>query len=231
MTDQPLVIAFDVNQTLSDMASMGARFADVGAPPDLARWWFATLLRDGFALTAAGASQRFDALAEATLKAALAEVDLNRGPDEATEYLLGAFMQLPVHPDVPEGLRRLSQAGFRLMTLSNGATAVAEQLMQRAGLEGMFERFISVEDIGVWKPAKAAYQYAVRRCGVAPSQLMLVAVHPWDIDGAARAGLATTWINRSDTPAGYPAHFTPPDHTVSGLTGLADLLTGGPASS
>ncbi len=26
---------------------------------------------------------------------------------------------------------------------------------------------------------------------------MLVAVHPWDIDGAARAGLATAWINRN----------------------------------
>ena len=46
------VVVFDVNQTLSDLAPMARRFADVGAPEHLAKLWFATLLRDGFALTA-----------------------------------------------------------------------------------------------------------------------------------------------------------------------------------
>ena len=34
---------------------------------------------------------------------------------------------------------------------------------------------------------------------------MLVAVHPWDIDGAARAGLRIGWLNRRG--ACYPAYF------------------------
>jgi 2-haloacid dehalogenase len=55
---------FDVNETLSDMAPMEQRFADVGAHPLLARTWFASLLRDGFALTAVGASERFATLGE-----------------------------------------------------------------------------------------------------------------------------------------------------------------------
>jgi 2-haloacid dehalogenase len=46
---RPLVIVFDVNETLSDMSSMGQRFEDVGAPAHLAKTWFAGLLRDGFA--------------------------------------------------------------------------------------------------------------------------------------------------------------------------------------
>ena len=53
------VVVFDVNETLSDMAPLADRFADVGAPPALARLWFAALLRDGFARTAAGESERF----------------------------------------------------------------------------------------------------------------------------------------------------------------------------
>ncbi|GAC1569542.1 MAG: hypothetical protein NVS3B6_22950 [Pseudarthrobacter sp.] len=41
---------------------------------------------------------------------------------------------------------------------------------------------------------------------------MLVAVHPWDIDGASRAGLQTAWINRTGNP--YPSFFASPDQTV-----------------
>jgi 2-haloacid dehalogenase len=53
--------------------------------------------------------------------------------------------------------------------------------------------------------------------------MLMVAVHPWDIDGARRAGLQTAWVNRSDGT--YPATFLEPDHTVAGIEELAELLT------
>ncbi|WP_251042171.1 hypothetical protein [Arthrobacter sp. ISL-30] len=59
MSDEPSVIVFDVNETLSDMSPMAARFTEVGAPDHLAKLWFAALLRDGFALTAAGGNGSF----------------------------------------------------------------------------------------------------------------------------------------------------------------------------
>ena len=49
--------------------------------------------------------------------------------------------------------------------------------------------------------------------------MLLVAVHPWDIDGAKRAGLRTAWINRGGQP--YPGYFLAPDHSVTGLSELA----------
>ncbi len=55
----PSVVVFDVNETLSDLTPMGQRFADVGVPEWTAKVWFASLLRDGFALTAAGTTERF----------------------------------------------------------------------------------------------------------------------------------------------------------------------------
>ena len=61
MAQQPRaepVVVFDVNETLSDMAPLAQRFADLGAPPHLARLWFASLLRDAFARTAAGSAER-----------------------------------------------------------------------------------------------------------------------------------------------------------------------------
>ena len=55
----PAVILFDVNETLSDMSPLASRFVDAGAPAHLAATWFAALLRDGFALTAAGSTPTF----------------------------------------------------------------------------------------------------------------------------------------------------------------------------
>jgi 2-haloacid dehalogenase len=222
MNREPSVIVFDVNETLSDMAPLGGRFADVGAPEHLADLWFVTVLRDGFALTAAGSTERFATLAAARVREMLGALPLDRDLDGAVQHVMEGFTELPVHPDVPEGVRALRGTRRRLVTLSNGAAGVADQLLVSAGLRQEFEQLLSVEDAGVWKPAAAAYRYAARACSTDVADMLLVAVHPWDIDGAARAGMSTAWINR--TGAGYPDYFTPPTHTVTALDQLADRL-------
>ena len=65
----PAVVLFDVNETLSDMSSMAMRFVDVGARTHMAANWFTALLRDGFALTAAGGSAPFAQLGIGVLRA------------------------------------------------------------------------------------------------------------------------------------------------------------------
>jgi hypothetical protein len=70
----PHVIALDVNETLSDMAPLSQRFEQVGAPPHLRATWFASTLRDGFALTAAGGYADFREVAHAALQTILASV-------------------------------------------------------------------------------------------------------------------------------------------------------------
>ena len=222
MTVSPSVIVFDVNETLSDMSPMAARFTDVGAPGHLAKLWFASLLRDGFALTAAGASRPFAEVGADALRTVLHGVDLDRDTDAAVEHVMSGFTELSVHPDVPDGVRALRASGRRLVTLTNGSTQVSQRLLTGAGIREEFEALLSVEDAGAWKPTGTAYDYAARTCGTEPADMLLVAVHPWDIDGAARAGLATAWIDRSGSP--YPSCFTPPSLRAAGLTDLADQL-------
>ena len=220
---RPGLVVFDVNETLSDMSVMGQRFNDVGAPSHLAATWFAGLLRDGFALTAAGASAPFAELAARLLRVQLAGLSLNREVGEAVEHIMNGFGSLELHPDVVPGITALADLGVRLVTLSNGSTSVAAGLFDRAGIRDRFEHLLSVEEAGVWKPAAASYAYAWDRCGVPASEAMLVAVHPWDIDGASRAGLGTAWLNR--TGALYPSYFRRPDLEVETLSRLAQLLT------
>ena len=225
-TLRPEVVVFDVNETLSDLSPMGQLFGDIGAPQHLAATWFAGLLRDGFALTAAGTCPSFAELAAGLLRVQLASLTLHRDLEASVAHLMQSFNDLPLHPDVVPGINALAEAGLRLVTLTNGAASVAAGLFERAGIRGRFEQLLSVEEAGVWKPAAGSYGYALRQCDVAPSAALLVAVHPWDIDGAHRAGLTTAWVNRAGAP--YPGHFERPDVEVASLIELASLIRARP---
>ncbi|NUP60109.1 MAG: haloacid dehalogenase type II [Pseudarthrobacter sp.] len=222
MPAEPLIIVFDVNETLSDMAPLGDAFASIGAPRELAKLWFATLLRDGFALTASGDNPAFAAVGAEALRNLLTAEGTGGNLDDAVGRVMEAMRNLALHPDVADGVHALAAAGHRLVTLTNGAAGMADKLFVAGGIRGQFEMLLSVEDAPAWKPAKGAYEYAAQAAGTTPANMLLVAVHPWDIHGAARAGLRTAWINRSG--AGYPSYFQSPELTVTALTELAPAL-------
>jgi 2-haloacid dehalogenase len=223
MAARPEVVAFDVNETLSDMEPLRARFVEIGAPGHLMQTWFAATLRDGFALTAAGAYEEFSEVAAASLRVALAGVDgLQRDRDEAAAFVLSGFTELEVHSDVPDGMRKLHGAGIRLVTLTNGSVPLSEGMLARAGILDLLERRMSVGEVGRWKPAPEPYRHVATECGVSVNEVALVAVHPWDTDGARRAGLTSGWINRKGLP--YPQCFLAPHVRGSDLTAVADAL-------
>ncbi|WP_026552717.1 haloacid dehalogenase type II [Arthrobacter sp. H20] len=221
MTAMPAAIIFDVNETLSDMRPLGDAFIDAGMSDSLARPWFAKLLRDGFALTVTGDNPTFADIATDSLHRLLRQTS---GPGDHTDqvnHIMGQFKNLPLHPDTAPGLSALSQI-TELATLSNGATSVAEQLLNRGNVREKFAQLLSVQNAPRWKPAREAYDYAADELNQSVNQLLLVAVHPWDIHGANAAGMQTAWINR--TGASYPTYFTPPDIEAGDLSALADKL-------
>lgn len=135
---------------------------------------------------------------------------------------MAGFAELSVHPDVADGVAALGRLGCKLAALTNGSAANATALLERAGLRDAFGPVLSVDDAGAWKPERGAYELAARVLDQRPEELLLVAAHPWDIDGAGRAGLATAWLNRAGGP--YPGVFRAPDLVVRDLGALADEL-------
>ncbi|MGH2877503.1 MAG: haloacid dehalogenase type II [Solirubrobacteraceae bacterium] len=223
---RPAVLALDVNETLSDLQPLAARLEAAGAPGHLLATWFASVLRDGFALAAAGAYADFAEIARDTLRSTLAQVEgLTCTPDEAARLVLDGLRELPLHPDVRPGLEQLHAAGMRLVTLTNGSVASTRSLLERGGAAGLVEQLLSVEGVRRWKPSPEPYRDAAASCGVAPERVMLVAVHPWDVDGALRAGLRACWIDRSGAP--YPTIFREPELTCRDFAELATALTTG----
>jgi 2-haloacid dehalogenase len=213
---RPELIIFDVNETLSDLSPMSGHFEAVGLPGHEATAWFAGLLRDGFGQTAAGGRPDFAELAKGSLRVRLG------GDEEKVQHVMEGFLGLQTHADVAPGIRALRGAGIRLVTLSNGSASVAEGLLGRAGVADQLEALLSVNDAPAWKPDRRAYAYALDATGVDAGEAMLVASHPWDIDGAARAGLRTAWIDRSGTD--YPGYASAPEVVASDLGDLARRL-------
>jgi 2-haloacid dehalogenase len=225
MPPPPAVAILDVNETLSDLSELGDRFEQVGAPRHLLRTWFAATLRDGIALAAAGDYAEFQDVARSVLRTLLAGVpEPTAPPEEAAEHVLAGMEALSLHPDVPPGLRALRDAGVRMATLTNGGATLAKGLLERAGLDSMVERTLTVGEVGRWKPAPEPYRHACRALEVAETDAVLIAVHPWDVHGAKRAGLRGGWLNRDRGP--YPEVFERPDATGGDLPELARALTG-----
>jgi 2-haloacid dehalogenase len=220
-TQRPEVLVLDVNETLSDMEPLRARFEAVGLPRHALDTWFAATLRDGFALTAAGSYAAFRTIGSDLLHSMLGGAGLD-ATDDVISSVLSGFTQLHAHPDVAPGLTRLRELGFRLITLTNGAAAMSDQMFAEAGVLRLLEHRLDVEKPGRWKPHATAYRYAAEVCKTDLDRMALVAVHPWDIDGARRAGMRGYYLDRRHTP--YPQAFLSPDLTAPDLESLAEAL-------
>lgn len=95
------------------------------------------------------------------------------------------------------------------MLLTNGSAATTRRAAVHNHLDGFIEDYISIDDAQQWKPAPAPYLHLARQLNLAPAAIALVAVHAWDIHGAARSGLVTGWCSRLE--GHHVATFAEPD--------------------
>ena len=217
MTARPQLIAFDVIETLFSLEPLRRHFTEAGLPQRAFETWFATALRDMFALAA---SQSYAPMKK-LLEASLDELCAKQGCNLDKGALIKAMGQLPPHPDVAPGIRALKDAGYRMIAVSNGAKSATKQLLEGAGLVSAFEKLISTDDVGRAKPDARVYLHAAREAEVEPQDLMLIASHPWDIHGARSAGLKAAYLDRGKP---FPDFMKAPDLTAESLTDLAEQL-------
>lgn len=146
----------------------------------------------------------------------------------AAEVLDGAAEDL-LGDDVAPALFKLAQAGVLLGTLTNGSHKTSLAALKRAGLLSVVDE-LQLEAAGAhaWKPHPDAYRYALtvwaEHKGIMPEQLLFVTAHPWDVHGAANAGLQTVLVWRS-LETSPPQFFRQPTYTVSSFHELADLVS------
>jgi 2-haloacid dehalogenase len=189
------LIAFDVNETLLDLAALDPHFERVFGSSMVRNVWFATLLRNSLVATITGRYDDFGKLAGASLDMTAAQQKIQLGDDDR-KAILTTVRSLPAHSDVVPGLEKLKGAGFRLVTLTNSPPQVVEAQLQNSKLTSFFEKSLSVDAVKLFKPAAQVYLMAGKELGVAAENIRLVAAHDWDVAGALNAGCKAAFISR-----------------------------------
>jgi 2-haloacid dehalogenase len=189
------VCVFDVNETLLDMAALDSLFDRAFGDDAVRRLWFNQMLQSAFVATITDAYVTFGEAAAGALKMTEERQGVEISEEDRREILDG-LRDLPPHPEVPDSLDRLREAGFRLATLTNSTQEVAEAQMENAGLTDRFEKILSADTAKRLKPAPAPYRMAAQTLGVPERGMRLVAAHAWDVAGALRAGCAAAFVVR-----------------------------------
>jgi len=101
--------------------------------------------------------------------------------------------RLDAWPDSVEGLTRL-KSRYTICSLSNGNIGLLANMAKHAGLP--WDCILSAEIFKKYKPDPATYLGVAKIFDIAPSDVMLVAAHQDDLDGARNVGLKTAYIER-----------------------------------
>lgn len=207
-------LLLDVNETLFSLEPIRARFDEVGIGRDQVPLWFARVLRDGFAAAAADNFTSFPDLARHHLHVL--------GPDVDADHVISGFDEVEPHPDVAGGLRAAHDAGCSVATVTNGTAAITRGFLERAGLDHLVDHVLDVSGPRRWKPDPTAYGWALDRLATSADDAVMIAVHPWDVHGAMRAGLRGAWVDRDG--ATWPTHWPSPDVRAPGFDATVAAL-------
>ena len=120
---------------------------------------------------------------------------------ESRAALMNSYLELKAWPDVEPALQSLRRMGVRLSFLSNATPEILEAGIRNSGLEGIFERVLSTDQIKTFKPHPRAYQLGVDELGLPKGAILFVAFAGWDVAGAKWFGYPTFWVNRLGLPA------------------------------
>ena len=143
------------------------------------------------------------------------------GDAELRERLMQLYRELDAYPEVPGMLKILKEHGKATAILSNGSPEMLNSAVASAGIGEYLDALLSVESVGVFKPARVVYDMVGTRFGCDPSEVLFVSSNGWDAAAAAGYGFNTAWVNRAGEPIDrLPAR---PDTVLDDLSGIPGI--------
>ena len=187
---------FDAYGTLFDVAAAARQAAAEPEFPQLtdnwatlAQTWRLKQLQYTWLRAATEAHTDFWQVTQDGLDWALEAAGLD-GQPALRQRLLDLYWELAAYPEVPAMLRALKDAGYQTAILSNGSPQMLAGAVDSAGLGGVLDDVLSVESVGIFKPAAAVYDLVGQRFGDERPEVLFVSSNGWDA-GCAAAAMAS----------------------------------------
>lgn len=126
-------------------------------------------------------------------------------------------------PDAREVLTRLSKT-YRIGLLTNGAPDLQREKLLNSGLEPLLHAVAISGEHDIGKPQPEIFHRLLAELGASPAETVMIGNSlERDIQGARNAGIASVWLK----VAGSEEHAdVAPDHTITALVQLPDLIAG-----
>lgn len=116
-----------------------------------------------------------------------------------TEKLAITWHDLPPWPDTIQGLQLLGSR-YHTAALTNANQASLKDLNSQKGLDGSsplgFQRLLSCDMYGAYKPNPKVYQGALKDLNLQPNEVAMVAAHLGDLGAAKKNGFRAIYVGR-----------------------------------
>lgn len=188
--------------------------------PKVAEHWRLKQLQYTWLRAITGAHTDFWEVTQNGLDWALEASGLDGDP-ELRERLLQLYWELSAYDEVPAMLAALKAQGLNTAILSNGSPDMLNGAVQSAGIGDLLDDVLSVEDVGIFKPADVVYELVTKRFNCTRDEVLFVSSNGWDAAGATGYGFTTAWVNRARDPLDR-LPWTP-KHILPNLTSIPDL--------
>jgi 2-haloacid dehalogenase len=219
----PRVLVFDVAEGLLDLQVLRPLFQRVFGDGAVVDEWFGETILYSETETLTGTFAPFGRLAVGVLKM-LGHIHGVSITEADVAELAKRLASLPTHPDVPDSLRKLKAAGYRMVTLTDSPMIAARGPLEAAGLADLFEQQFTAETVRRYKPAHEIYQMVARATGAQLPELCMITSHPWDLIGARTAGCSAALIKRAGVAPLNISGVKQPQIIASTLTEIAIQL-------
>ncbi len=162
--------------------------------------------------------QSFWDLTRLGLQYACQRLELELTPPKQKQ-LMDQYAQLKPFEENKEVLQHLQAIGMRCAILSNGSPDMLAKAVSSAGMTGLIDKVLSVDEVRQFKTSPQSYGLVTHHYPMDVREVLFVSSNSWDALGATWFGFKSFWVNRQ----GLPFETLGPRPTHSGLT-LKDIL-------
>jgi len=138
------------------------------------------------------------------------------------KQLMDQYAQLKPFEENKDVLQHLQAIGMRCAILSNGSPDMLAKAVSSAGMTGLIDKVLSVDEVRQFKTSPQSYGLVTHHYPMDVREVLFVSSNSWDALGATWYGFKSFWVNRQGLP--FETLGPRPTHSGSSLKDILPLL-------